>query len=144
MSVSGLSHITFVVADLQRTAALFQAVFGAQIIYESGEATFSLAREIFLDIGGVWVALMEGERPPGRSYDHVAFKIDEADFEACLARVQQAGVEMKEPRPRVIGEGRSIYFHDHDGHLFELHTGTRSERLARYMKGPPDGKVEGY
>ncbi len=32
----------------------------------------------------------------------------------------------------MAGEGRSLYFHDHDNHLFELHTGTLEERLARY------------
>jgi len=31
-----------------------------------------------------------------------------------------------------MGEGRSIYFYDHDNHLFELHTGNLEERLARY------------
>jgi fosfomycin resistance protein FosX len=135
MFVSGLSHITFVVANLERTAALFQTVFGAKIIYFSGKAIFSVSSEMFLDIGGVWIAIMEGNRPSARSYDHVAFKIDEADFEACLARVRQSGVEVREPRPRVEGEGRSIYFYDFDDHLFELHTGTRPERLARYAKG---------
>ncbi len=37
------------------------------------------------------------------------------------------------PHPdRVEGEGRSLYFHDHDNHLFEVHAGTLDERLARY------------
>lgn len=30
------------------------------------------------------------------------------------------------------GEGRSLYFYDYDNHLFELHTGTLTERLKRY------------
>ncbi|EIW18957.1 lactoylglutathione lyase-like lyase [Pelosinus fermentans DSM 17108] len=32
------------------------------------------------------------------------------------------------------GEGRSLYFYDYDNHLFELHTGTLTERLKRYKK----------
>jgi fosfomycin resistance protein FosX len=27
------------------------------------------------------------------------------------------------------------YFYDYDNHLFELHTGTLEERLARYAEG---------
>jgi hypothetical protein len=42
---------------------------------------------------------------------------------------------VREGRSRVAGEGRSIYFHDHDNHLFELHTGTLGERLQRYAAG---------
>ncbi len=34
------------------------------------------------------------------------------------------------------GEGHSLYFYDHDNHLFELHTGTLEERLARYAQEP--------
>jgi catechol 2,3-dioxygenase-like lactoylglutathione lyase family enzyme len=79
---------------------------------------------------------MEGEPLPARSYNHIAFKIPEAEFDAFAERVRQAGVEMAAPRPRVEGEGRSIYFHDFDNHLFELHTGTLSERLKRYGRGP--------
>ncbi len=45
------------------------------------------------------------------------------------------GLEVREGRPRVEGEGRSIYFYDGDNHLFELHTGTLQARLARYSRG---------
>ncbi len=78
---------------------------------------------------------MEGEGLPSRSYNHVAFKIDEADYDAMLARIQSCGLELREARRRVDGEGRSIYFYDHDNHLFELHTGTLDERLERYARG---------
>ena len=49
--------------------------------------------------------------------------------------VGRLGLEMHPPRQRVEGEGRSIYFYDDDNHMFELHTGTLTERLARYAKG---------
>ena len=134
MSVEGLSHITFVTADLDRMEQILTTVLDAERIYDSEDDTFSLSRERFFDIAGVWVATMEGETLEARTYNHVAFKIDDADYDDRLARIRSLGLDVREGRTRVAGEGRSIYFYDADNHLFELHTGTRSERLARYAR----------
>lgn len=48
--------------------------------------------------------------------------------------LRKLGVEIKPPRPRVEGEGQSLYFYDFDKHLFELHTGTLAQRLQRYVQ----------
>jgi len=133
--IEGLSHLTFVVKDIARTARLFEQVLGAREVYDSGPAGFSLSPEKFLLVGDIWIALMQGEGPAERSYRHVAFKIAEADFDDHARRIAEAGVEFRPPRPRVEGEGRSLYFHDFDNHLFELHTGTLDQRLARYARG---------
>lgn len=136
--VHGLSHITFIVEDLDRMETFLKTVFDARKVYDSGEETFSLSKERFFLIGkgegAVWVATMEGESLPTRTYNHVAFKIDEADFDSYRARIERLGLDIRESRSRVEGEGRSIYFHDHDNHMFELHTGTLEERLVRYAK----------
>lgn len=132
--VEGLSHLTFVVKDIARTANLFEQVLDAREVYDSGPSGFSLSPEKFLLVGGLWIALMQGEASAERSYRHVAFKIADADFEECARRVAAAGVDFRPPRPRVEGEGRSLYFYDFDNHLFELHTGTLDERLARYAR----------
>ena len=134
-AIEGLSHMTFIVRDLDRMEALLTTVLNARKVYDSGSQTFSLAKERFFLLGKLWIATMEGEPLPGRSYNHIAFKIDDADYEACLARVKSLGLDLREGRPRVAGEGRSIYFYDHDNHLFELHTGTLEQRLARYHQG---------
>jgi catechol 2,3-dioxygenase-like lactoylglutathione lyase family enzyme len=131
MTVRGISHLTFLVRDVDRTARLFVEALGAREVYDSGERTFSLSREKFLLLGGVWLAFMEGEATQ-RSYRHVAFDVDDADLDAFESRLLALGVEIRPPRARVEGEGRSLYFHDYDNHLFELHAGTLGERLARY------------
>ena len=131
----GLSHITFICRDLDRMEAILIGALAARKIYDSAGAEFSLSPERFFDIGGVWVAVMEGPPLPARSYNHTAFRIAEADYDARLAAIRALGLDIRESRPRVAGEGRSIYFHDDDNHLFELHTGTLEERLARYAKG---------
>lgn len=132
--IEGLSHLTFVVRDLDRTERLLSSVLGARKVYDSGEHTFSLSKERFFLIGDIWVVIMEGDPLPSRTYNHTAFKIAEADYELCLERIRSLGLDLREPRLRVEGEGRSIYFHDYDNHLFELHTGTLSERLKRYAQ----------
>ena len=133
-----LSHITFIVRDLDRMEKILVSVLGARKVYDSGDNTFSVSRERFFLAGEepapVWLAIMEGESLPTRTYNHVAFKISEANYPACLERVQAFGLAVREGRSRVAGEGRSIYFHDHDNHLFELHTGTLAERLQRYAQ----------
>jgi catechol 2,3-dioxygenase-like lactoylglutathione lyase family enzyme len=133
--IEGLSHITFIARDVERMTAILMGVFDAREVYASGDDSFSLSREKFFLIGDLWIAVMEGEPLPSRSYNHIAFKIDEADFDRYVARVEALGLDMRPPRPRVEGEGRSIYFYDDDNHLFELHTGTLTQRLARYAKG---------
>lgn len=136
--IEGLSHMTFVVRDLDRMTEILEGVLGAREVYSSGAETFSVSREKFFLVDNLWIAIMEGESLPSRSYNHIAFKIAEGDFDAYVDRVTALGLEMKPPRPRVEGEGRSIYFHDDDNHLFELHTGTLSERLARYGRKEQD------
>jgi catechol 2,3-dioxygenase-like lactoylglutathione lyase family enzyme len=133
--IAGLSHMTFVVRDLERMTRILTSIFDAREVYASGDQTFSVAREKFFQVGELWIAVMEGEPLPSRTYNHVAFKIEDAAFETYEAKVKALGLEIRPPRRRVPGEGRSIYFYDDDNHLFELHTGTLAERLERYAKG---------
>lgn len=133
--IEGLSHLTFIVRDLERMSRLIVDVLGGREVYASGEATFSVAREKFFVAGGVWIAAMEGEALSERTYNHVAFKVREQDLEGLRRKIEALGLEVHQSRPRVDGEGASIYFHDWDNHLFELHTGTLDERLRRYAEG---------
>jgi catechol 2,3-dioxygenase-like lactoylglutathione lyase family enzyme len=133
--IESLSHMTFVVRDLDRMTRILTGIFGAREVYASGDETFSVAREKFFQVGDLWIAVMEGEPLPSRSYNHVAFKIEDAEFEAYEAKVRALGLEIRPPRARIPGEGRSLYFYDEDNHLFELHTGTLAERLESYAKG---------
>jgi fosfomycin resistance protein FosX len=132
MPIQSLSHITFIVSDLRRMTAFLCDGLGAVEVYDSEKKNFSLSHEKFFVLGGVWLAAMQGEPPLERSYQHVAFKIDEAELPVFQAKLAALGVEVKPPRPRVDGEGQSLYFYDFDNHLFELHTGTLEQRLERY------------
>lgn len=130
--IEGLSHITFIVKDLERTLNLLTNIFDAKEVYESGEKKYSNSKEKFFLINGLWFAIMEGEPLSEKTYNHVALKISEAEFEKYEKRVRLSGVEILEDRNRIEGEGKSLYFYDYDNHLFELHTGTLGERLESY------------
>ena len=132
--ISGISHITFIVKDLERALVFFRNIFSAQEVYSSGDNTFSLSREKYFIINNIWFCIMEGEPHTERTYDHIAFQISENDMDEYIRRIKDVGAQIKSARTRVDGEGRSIYFYDFDNHLFELHTGTLDERLACYSQ----------
>ena len=132
MAISGLSHITFITRDLKKMSCVIIDVLGGKEIYDSAAKNFSISREKFFMVGDVWVVAMEGESLPSRTYNHTAFKTDDAGLEKAKAAIAKFNLEIKPPRPRVEGEGQSLYFYSHDNHLFELHTGTLNERLKRY------------
>lgn len=137
--ITGISHITFIVKNLDRTANLFKKVFDAKEIYTSEEKKHSLYKEKFFLIGNQWIAIMESEAIVHRTYHHIAFKIEEQDIDIYLKKIKNLNLELKPPRQRMSGEGYSIYFYDYDNNLFELHTGTLSQRLTSYEKA--DNKV---
>ena len=115
-------------------ARIIVEVLGGREVYASGEKQYSLSPEKFFDVGGLWIAIMQGDPLPTRTYNHVAFKVSEDQLEKAKLVINKLGLEFRTSRPRVEGEGQSLYFHDYDNHLFELHTGTLDERLAAYKK----------
>ncbi|EAF5052675.1 FosX/FosE/FosI family fosfomycin resistance thiol transferase [Listeria monocytogenes] len=130
--ISGLSHITLIVKDLNKTTTFLREIFSAEEIYSSGDQTFSLSKEKFFLIAGLWICIMEGDSLQEQTYNHIAFRIQSEEVDEYIERIKSLGVEIKPERPRVQGVGSSIYFYDFDNHLFELHTGTLEERLKRY------------
>ncbi|EMX4399696.1 FosX/FosE/FosI family fosfomycin resistance thiol transferase [Listeria innocua] len=132
--ISGLSHITLIVKDLNKTTTFLEEIFDAEEIYSSGDDTFSLFKEKFFLIAGLWICIMEGESLQERTYNHIAFQIQAEEMDEYIERIKSLGMEIKPERSRVKGEGRSVYFYDYDNHLFELHAGTLEERLKRYHK----------
>ena len=130
--MEGISHLTFICRNLEQMARMLVEGLGAREVYDSHAEQFSLSCEKFFLLGGVWLAVMEGVPPAERSYQHVAFAVSAPDLPTYRARLEAIGVEIRPPRPRVEGEGESLYFYDFDNHLFELHTGTLEQRLAGY------------
>lgn len=129
--INGISHITFIVKDLEKSMTFFRNTLDAIEVYSSGDKTFSLTKEKFFTINGMWFAIMEGV-PLERSYHHVAFDVSDTDFEKYAIKLKALNVEIREPRSRKGDEGKSIYFYDLDNNMFEIHCGTLDQRLKLY------------
>ena len=133
--IEGLSHIMFIVRDLDKMEDILMKVLDAKRIYNSDDRTYSLSSErFFFDVGAIWVVTMVGGPLRDKNYNHVVFKMTPDDYNDRLQRIPARGLELKEGRSRVEGEGRSIYCYDNVNHMFELHRGTLQERLRCYSE----------
>ena len=133
LQVKGLSHITFICKDLEKTAQMLKGVLNATEIYCSGDTIFSISKEKFLQVAGIWIALMEGESIE-KTYNHIAFQVNDKELNEFETKVHSFGLTILPGRKRENSEGRSLYFYDYDNHLFELHTGDLKTRLNFYNK----------
>ncbi|MBK5498731.1 metallothiol transferase FosB [Peribacillus sp. TH14] len=131
MNIKGLNHFLFSVSDLDKSTEFYEAVFGAKLLVKGNSTAY-------LDLNGMWIAL-NLEKDISRneikdSYTHVAFSIDEKDFDEIYEKLESKEVNILTGRERNERDKRSIYFTDLDGHKFEFHTGTLQERLDYYKQ----------
>jgi catechol 2,3-dioxygenase-like lactoylglutathione lyase family enzyme len=134
MQIETVSHITFIVRDVERMAQFLCEGLGAKEVYDSKDKNFSLSREKFFFLGNIWLAAMEGNPPAERTYRHLAFKVAPEALPYFEQRLRSIGAEIKSPRSRIEGEGKSLYIYDFDNHLFELHTGTLEQSASGISK----------
>lgn len=134
LKIKSLNHFLFSVTDLDTSISFYQDVFGAKLLVKGR----SLA---YFDLCGMWLALnVEQEIPRNEiqySYTHLAFSVEEEDFDAMVEKLVHLGVNILPGRVRDEQDKRSVYFTDPDGHKFEFHTGNLEDRLAYYRKEKP-------
>ncbi len=120
--LESLSHIALVVKDPARTAALFTELFGVRAIERKDEEGH---QEIFLRLGGVWIALVGAPVERARTGDHIAFRATPEILEATVVRLEALGREYIRAR-----SSRALYFFDYDDHVFELDTEDIDQQLG--------------
>jgi catechol 2,3-dioxygenase-like lactoylglutathione lyase family enzyme len=117
----GLTHIHIVVADLQRSLAFYENVFGMEEQYRDGPTM------VFLRTPGAYdtITINEdaeraGDAAARHGVDHFGFRLKDADdLERAIAEVEAAGGKLVERGNHGPGIPYA-YVSDPDGHLIEL------------------------
>ena len=99
MTIQNINHLLFSVSNLEKSIAFYEKVFDAKLLVK-GRST------AYLDVNGLWLALnVEQDIPRNdihQSYTHIAFSIQEDDFDKMYEKLVHHNVNILEGRQRDV------------------------------------------
>ncbi len=113
--IKGLNHFLFSVSDLEASIQFYQDVFDAKLLVK-GQNT------AYFDLAGMWLALnVEKDIPRNEcnSYTHIAFSVDEKDFDTVYKNLESKHVNIISGRKRDVRDKKSVYFTDSEKYGFK-------------------------
>lgn len=118
IQVQGLDHVGLAVRDVRRSVAWYRELFGLERFFEDVWGDFPGV----VGIGDTSIAFFPTEHPrvqlpAGLPIHHVAFRVDEVNFEAARATLESKNIQFEFQDHKIV---HSLYFYDPDGHLIEL------------------------
>jgi len=133
--ITGFNHINFSVSDIHRSFLFYKDVLGFKPLCKSEGSAYFLAGHPD-EPGCLWVSLdldRNSLRKPSLCNTHVAFGVNDEDFEVLSNRIIQSGAKLFKAN---TSPGKSLYFLDPDDHKLEIHVGNWKSRIEAKKANP--------
>jgi catechol 2,3-dioxygenase-like lactoylglutathione lyase family enzyme len=127
LKVKGFNHVTIAVSDLQRSLSFYKDFLQMNLVHLG-------KTDAYLEWGTAWICLVEKKHAKPLEadkigVDHVAFSIDETDFDAAVKMLTEGNIPIVRG-PVERGLGRAVNFLDPDGVQLELYTSDLHRRMT--------------